>query len=134
MTVGEVEVHGRFEPLGRPFFPRAADDGFIPGGVRGHGARVEGDDAAPSSEVVVKIGAVGARDIAAIIGVEHKHIGFSELGGGGEMITAGGDGAARIEEGDPFGEEARMIVGPGTVGLRPGANINAERRIFGRGQ
>ena len=98
VAVDKVEVHGRFEPLGRALFPRTSDDGLIPSMfLFGDGAGVDGDNTTAAGKVIVEIGAVVAGDVPCIVGVEHQNVGLRELGSGGKLDAAGGDGAASVE-------------------------------------
>ena len=93
---------------------------------------MDDDDATAAGEIGLEVRAVGAGDVAALLGVDHEDVGGGELGGGGKGVAARGDGAAGIEERDPIGEEARVVVGAGAVGFRAGAEVDAEG--LGRGE
>ena len=133
VAVAEIEVHRGLEPFGGALAPRAADDGFIPIGVFGNGGGVDDDEATAAGEEGGEVGAVGFDDVAGAVGVENEDIGGGELRGGGERVAAAGDGAAGIQERDPVGEEAGVVVGAGAVGLRAGADEDAEGRFGGGG-
>ena len=126
LAVDEVEMHRGLEELRGALAPGAADDGLIPIGVLGDGGGVDDDEAAAAGEVGAEIGAVGFGDVAGFLSVEDEDVGGGELFGGGKGVAARGDGAARIEERDPIGEEARVVVGAGAVGFRTGADVDAE--------
>ena len=68
-----------------------------------------------------------AGDVAAILGMDHEHIGLGELGSGGEGVATGSDGAAGGEERHPLGEEAGVVVRAGTVGVRARTDEDTER-------
>jgi hypothetical protein len=64
--------------------------------------------------------------LPAFLGVEDEDVGLASCSAVGKVLPPEA-GAAPVEERDPLGEEARVVVRAGAVGLRAGADVDAER-------
>ena len=127
LAIGEVQLHRAFEPPGRAVAPRAAGDRPEPVRIARDVAGVDGDQAAAAGEELRQILAIGGiRDVARLLRVQDQHVGLVELCLGGKGLGPGRARAARVQQRQPVLQEARMIVGARSVGLRPGPDEHAQ--------
>ena len=79
---------------------------------------VQADDAAAAPQEAVERRAILDAQVAGVSFVDHHHVGAGEVARRRELQAAGHVGAAVGEDLAPVGEELRVVVLPGRVGLQ----------------
>ena len=138
VMVDEVELHRAFAPPGDLLAPGAAEEVaviVVGGAATGDRARVDHHEAAAALRVGVDDLAFLGLEIAADLAVDDDYVGLRQLGRGREDVATFDLGPAFLEERYPVAEEGWVVMIAGAVGLRAGAEKDAERlRARSRGR
>lgn len=106
-------------------FLGAAEEAGEVGGVGSAEGIVKADEAAAAFDVGFEGGLLLIGEVAGVALVNHDDVSVLERGGAGEVERAIDDGAAIGEELAPVGEELRVVVLAGGVGLEAGPEEDA---------
>ena len=128
VAIGEVELHRPFEPLRRAVAPRAADDGLEPVRIARHRARRESRRARRRARGT-RSGSCGPAPsmLPASCLWRMRTSVSSSWALVGKRIAARRLRAALVEQRHPVLEKPRIVVRPGRVRLRAGADEDAQR-------